>query len=733
MTEPTVIRYEQGEDGIVTLVLDDPNKSANTMTDAYRASMDAVLDRLESERDDVTGVILTSAKETFFAGGDLNRLLATEPEDAAELTARVARTKGQLRRLERLGRPVVAAINGTALGGGAEIALACHHRVMIDSPQAKIGFPEVTLGLLPGAGGVVRTTRLIGIVPALEKLLIKGQQLGARAALELGLVDEVATDADDLMARARVFIVGNPGAQAPWDVKGFQFPGGDLTSKDVASLVTALPAGLRKRFRGAPAPAPHNIMCAAVDGARVDFDNAQAIETRYFVELATGQIAKNMIQAFFFDMQSIAKGASRPDGFEPTTFRKAGVLGAGMMGSGIAYACAAAGMEVVLKDVSTEAAEQGKAYSARLLDQQVTRGSKTADQRDEFLTRITATGSAGDLGGCDIVIEAVFEDPELKAKVFAEVEDVVGPDVPLCSNTSTLPITGLAESVDCKGDFIGLHFFSPVEKMRLLEIICGGQTAPATLAKAFDFAQQIRKTPIVVNDSRGFFTSRVFGCYTREGVSMLADGVPAASIEQASSHAGYPVPVLQLVDEVSLTLSKNVREEYKRAALESGQEWVAHPSESVINAMVDEHRRPGRAGGAGFYEYDNGKRMRLWSGLSEAFGPVEPEKVPLRDMIDRLLISQAVETVKCFDEGVLTSPADANVGSLLGIGFPAWTGGVVQYINGYPGGTTAFVARAEELAERYGPRFTPPESLVAKAAAGESLTGDEHARESTHR
>jgi len=723
MAEPTVIRYEQGDDGIVTLVLDDPNKTANTMTEQYQVSMGAVLDRLERERDQVTGVIITSAKKTFFAGGDLNRLLNTRADNTAEFTARVTRTKGQLRRLERLGRPVVAAINGTALGGGAEIALACHHRVMLDDPRTKIGFPEVTLGLLPGAGGIVRTTRLIGIIPALNELLLNGQQLGANEALKLGLVNELATDAHDLITKATKFIAANPDARAPWDVKGFRFPGGEVTSTAVSAVVTSLPAALRKKHRGAPMPAPHHIICTAVEGARVDFDTAQLIETRYFVDLVTGQVAKNMIQGYFFDMQAIGKGASRPDGFERTTFTKVGILGAGMMGAGIAYSCAAAGMQVVLKDISAQAAEKGKAYSANLLDKQVKRARLTPLQRDELLARITTTENAGDLTGCDIVVEAVFEDPGLKAAVFSEIQDVVSPDAVLGSNTSTLPISGLAEAVSRPADFIGLHFFSPVDKMPLLEIICGEQTAPATLAKAFDFAQQIRKTPIVVNDSRGFFTSRVFGCFTREGVSMLADGVPPASIEQATSQAGYPVPVLQLVDEISLTLAKNVRAEYKRAALENGQEWVAHPSEPVISAMVDEHHRPGRAGGAGFYNYVDGKRVGLWPGLTDAFGPVEPEAIPLQDLIDRMLFAQALETVECFDEGVLSSAADANVGSLLGIGFPAWTGGVVQYINGYPGGTTGFVARAKELADHYGQRFTPPASLLAKADAGEPFVG----------
>ncbi|MUL74509.1 3-hydroxyacyl-CoA dehydrogenase NAD-binding domain-containing protein [Mycolicibacterium sp. CBMA 226] len=721
MTRPNTILYSRSDDGVVTLVLDDPDKSANTMTTEYQDSMDAALDRLEAEKDQVVGVILTSAKKTFFAGGDLNRLRATGPDDAEESTRRATRIKRQLRRLERFGRPVVAAINGTALGGGAEITLACHHRIVLDDPAIRLGFPEVTLGLLPGAGGVVRSTRLLGIRSALENLLLKGQQIDVREALKIGLVHELATDLADLMAKSLTYIKEHPDACAPWDVKGFKIPGGDATDPKLSAYITALPAVLRKNSKGAPAPAPHHIVCAAVDGARVDFDTAQKIETRYFVDLATGQISTNMIQGRFFDMQAIAKGASRPDGYERTTFQKVGVVGAGMMGAGIAYACAKAGIDAVLKDVSPEAAERGKAYSVQLTDKAVARGAMTGDAAAALLDRIQISSDAADLGSCDLVIEAVFEDPALKAKVFGEVDAIVTDETLIASNTSSLPITGLAEGVSRPADFIGLHFFSPVDKMQLLEVIRGEQTSDATLARALDFARQIRKTPIVVNDSRGFFTSRVFGSFTREGVSLLADGVAPSSIEQATGQAGYPVPVLQLVDEVSLTLSRKVREEYKRAALESGNKWTPHPSEPVIDRMVNEFGRGGRAAGAGFYDYVDGKRVGLWSGLAEHFGGGSGSAIPLQDMIDRMLFAQALEAIKCIDEGVITTAAEANVGSLLGIGFPGWTGGVIQYINGYPGGTTAFVARAKELADWYGERFVPSDSLRAKAETGEKI------------
>jgi 3-hydroxyacyl-CoA dehydrogenase/enoyl-CoA hydratase/3-hydroxybutyryl-CoA epimerase len=473
---------------------------------------------------------------------------------------------------------------------------------------------------------------------------------------------------------------------------------------------------LRKQLKGAPMPAPHHILCAAVEGTQVDFDTALQIETRYFLDLATGQVAKNMINAFFFDLQHINKGGSRPDGYPQRTFRKVGVLGAGMMGAGIAYSCARAGMDVVLKDVDLATAEKGKAYSAKVLDRAVSRGRSTAEQRDELLARITPTADVADLKGCDLVIEAVFEDPTLKKKVFGEILDVVEPDALLCSNTSTLPITHLATGVDRPADFVGLHFFSPVDRMPLVEIVRGEQTSDAALAAAIDVVQQIRKTPIVVNDSRGFFTSRVIGTFINEGIAMLAEGAAPASIEQASLQAGYPSPVLQLVDELSLTLTRMIREQTRRGVEEAGGTWTPHPADAIVDRMVLEYQRPGRAKGAGFYDYEAGRRTRLWPGLAEHFGPFRPDAIPFEDMQERLLFIEALEAVKCVDEGVITSVPDANIGSIMGIGFPPWTGGVLQYINGYPGGLAGFVARAQELAERYGERFTVPASLIARAA-----------------
>jgi 3-hydroxyacyl-CoA dehydrogenase/enoyl-CoA hydratase/3-hydroxybutyryl-CoA epimerase len=730
MSESTTIRWERDAEGIVTLVLDDPDQSANTMNAAFADSLDAVLDRLETEPDHVTGVIVTSAKKTFFAGGDLRDLIRATPADAEQVFAGSMRLKRRLRRLETLGKPVVAAINGAALGGGYELALACHHRIALDAPGTRIGCPEVTLGLLPGVGGVVRTVRLLGIADALLKVLLQGRQYAPRRALEAGLIHEVADDREAMLERARAFIRANPEARQPWDAPGYKIPGGTPKSPALAANLPAFPANLRKQLAGAPYPAPRDILAAAVEGAQVDIDTAFTIEARYFTELACGPTSTNMIQAFFFDMQAVNSGASRPKDVPARQVTRVAVLGAGMMGAGIAYSCARAGLDVVLKDVTQEAADRGKAHSAALLDKALAKGRTTPAKRDALLARITPTADAADLAGCDAVIEAVFEDAALKHKVFQEIEGVIAPDALLCSNTSTLPIGLLAEGVQRQRDFIGLHFFSPVDRMPLVEIIRGERTGDEALARAFDLVRQIRKTPIVVNDSRGFFTSRVIGQFINEGVAMVGEGIAAASVEQAAAQAGYPAKVLSLLDELTLTLPRKIRREAREAVEAAGGVWREHPAERVIDRMVDEFGRPGRSGGAGFYDYQDGRRTGLWPGLAEHFGAAAgrpdgdrggrpPVEIPFRDMQERMLFAESLDTVRLLEEGVLSSVADANIGSVLGIGFPAWTGGVLQYINGYEGGAAGFTARARELAAAYGERFTPPALLVAKAEAGE--------------
>jgi 3-hydroxyacyl-CoA dehydrogenase/enoyl-CoA hydratase/3-hydroxybutyryl-CoA epimerase len=727
MSESSTIRWDKDDDGVVILTLDDPNQSANTMNAAYGESIKATVERLESERDEIAGVVITSAKKTFFAGGDLKDLKAAKPEDAEQVAVWVRENKAVLRRLETLGKPVVAAINGAALGGGLEICLACHHRVALDDPKVQLGFPEVQLGLLPGAGGVTRTVRMFGIVNALMQLLLQGQRVRPQQAIEMGLVDELVPSRDELVPAAKAWIASKAGEDVvqPWDVKGYKIPGGTPSTPSLAANLPAFPANLRKQIKGANYPAPLNIMAAAVEGAQVDFDSASEIEGRYFVDLVTGQVAKNMIQAFFFELQQATGSRGRPEEIEPFKPTKMVVLGAGMMGAAIAYVSAKAGLEVVLKDVSQEAADKGKAYSEKLVAKAVDRGRSSQEDGDALLARITPTTDPAAAEGAQLVIEAVFEDPKVKAEVMAEIEGHLAPDALLGSNTSTLPITELAANVSRPADFIGLHFFSPVDKMPLLEIIKGEQTSPEALYRALDVAKLIKKTPIVVNDSRGFFTSRVIGTFINEGIAMLLEGVPAPTIEQASSQAGYPAPVLQLSDELNMKLMQKIRNAARNAVEGEGGTWTGHPAERVIDQMVDDGR-PGRLEGAGFYEYEDGKRTRLWPGLRDAYPPVaDPSALTLSDLEERMLMIEAIETVKCLDEGVIETVADANIGSIMGIGFPGWTGGVLQYINGYAGGLPGFVARARELAEQYGERFEPPASLVEKAERGDEYADEE--------
>jgi 3-hydroxyacyl-CoA dehydrogenase / enoyl-CoA hydratase / 3-hydroxybutyryl-CoA epimerase len=712
----SMIRWERAGD-IVVLLFDAPGQSANTMNAAYDAAMAATLDRLESERDEIAGVVLTSAKRSFFAGGDLNELIAVQMSDATAYEECISARKAALRRLETLGLPVVAAIAGSALGGGLEIALAAHRRVVINDPRIQLGLPEVTLGLMPGAGGVVRTVRMFGIVAALERLLLEGEGLRPEAASELGLVDEVVATGADLLPAAKRWIEADPEPRQPWDREGWELPGGSPHDPAFFPVLQALPARLSAQSRGANYPAPQAILAATTEGAQVDFATATEIEGSYFLSLVLDQTAKNMIQAFFFDLQKVRGTRGRDTDAEPFRPRKAVVLGAGVMGAGIAHSCAAAGIEVVLKDLDLGAAEAGVARCEQVVSKAVTRGRLDAEEGAALLARIRPSADPADAAGAEMVIEAVFEDPVLKASVLAEIEAHVAPDALLASNTSTLPIDGLAAAVSRPGSFVGLHFFSPVDRMPLLEIVRGARTDDEALGRALDIAGVLGKTPIVVNDSRGFYTSRVFATFLDEGMAMLGEGIPAASIEQASMQAGYPAPVLQLSDDINLALTRRVHEQNRAAA---GDDFVPHPAEAIVVRMIDELDRGGRVAGAGFYDYEDGRRGRLWSGLGEAFGPVATPP-PFQELVERMLFAESLEAARAYGEEVIESVADANIGSILGIGFPRWTGGTLQYVNGYPGGPGGFVARARELAERYGSRFDPPRSLVDMAERGETF------------
>lgn len=704
------VQFEKDSDNIVHMILDRKDGSANVMDAAFQADFFDFIKQLEAE-ENWNGVIVRSKKKTFFAGGDLTALIQVQESDAQQFFDEVEALKKAMRKLETMGKPVVACINGAALGGGWEIALSCHHRIAL-SKGVMLGLPEVTLGLLPGGGGVVRMTRLLGLQGAMPYLL-EGKQFKPQKGQELGLIHDIVDTPEEMLEKAKAFIKANPESAQPYDVKGYKIPGGKPSNPALAQMLPIAPAMLRSQTKGV-LPAPEAIMCVMVEGLQVDIETATRIETRYFTGLTTGQISKNMIGTFWFQLNEIKAGRGRPDGFEQKPVKKLGILGAGMMGAGIAYSSAIKGIEVILKDVSQEAADKGKAYSQTLLNKKVSRGRMTEEKRDGILSLITPTASAEDLQGCDLIIEAVFEERGLKATVTKEAEAQLSSDAVFASNTSTLPITGLAEASVRPEQFIGLHFFSPVDKMPLVEIICGKDTNDETLARAYDYVQQIAKTPIVVNDSRGFFTSRVFGTFTQEGIAMVGEGVSPVSIENAAYLSGYPVGPLAVMDEVTLTLSAKVRKQTITDLEAEGKSHTVHPADAVSDSMLEQDRA-GKSTGGGFYDYPENGKKKLWSGLDQYHKA--DGQIPLQDIKDRLLYIEAVETARCYEENVLTSVRDANIGSIMGIGYPVWTGGILQFIN--QTGLKTFVSRAQELADKYGDRFTPPSYLVDMAEKGE--------------
>ena len=707
----SAIQYLKNDDGIIILTLDSPNQSANTMNADFRVALENIVSKLKSETS-ITGIIFRSAKKTFFAGGDLDELIQARLEDATPFFEMIQKMKAEFRYIETLGVPVVAALNGTALGGGWEIALGCHARIALNDPKTKFGLPEVTLGLLPGGGGIVRMVRLLGLQNAFP-FLMEGKQFGVDKAKSLGLIQDIAETPEELMDKAIAWVKEHPKSQQPFDVKGYKIPGGDPKTPAVAQMLAIAPAMLRDKTKGCY-PAPEAIMAAAVEGAQVDVDTALTIESRYFTYLATGQVSKNMIGTFWHGMNAIKAGASRPKDVAKWQASKVGVLGAGMMGAGIAYSTAIKGIPVVLKDVSVENAEKGKAYSQKLLDKKVSQGRMTAEKRDQVLSLITATASAEDLKGCDLIIEAVFENQELKAKVTQEAEAFLVDGGVMASNTSTLPITGLANASKDQANFIGLHFFSPVDKMQLVEIIKGKNTSAETLAKAYDYVQQIGKIPIVVNDSRGFFTSRVFGTFVQEGLRLLHEGVHPARIEMAALKAGMPVGPLAIQDEVALTLSEHVANETRKALQAEGKDLPRSGADDVIQTMIHTFDRKGKAAGAGFYDYPEGGKKHLWEGLNHWKQDVD---ISEQEMIDRFLFVQSLDTLRCYEENVLESIIDANIGSIFGIGFAPWTGGAIQFLNQY--GLDQAVQRANELEAKYGERFKAPQRLVESVSSGQ--------------
>ncbi|MGE6795793.1 3-hydroxyacyl-CoA dehydrogenase NAD-binding domain-containing protein [Psychrobacter okhotskensis] len=704
---------QRDDDGIVMVTIDQSDRKMNVIGDGFTDAFATMTDSFIND-ESAKGLILTSAKDSFVVGADIDQLSRIETaEQAFDL---VEDLKGSLRKLETSGKPVVAAMTGTALGGGLELALACHYRIAIDSPKTKLGLPEVKLGLLPGGGGTQRLPRLVGIQKALE-LMTQGIELRPKAALDIGLIDATASDNDDMLAQAKAWIEANPKAQQPWDKKGFKIPGGDSKHPKVVQVFSIAPAMANQKSHG-NYPAITHILSSVFEGCSTDIDNGLKIESRFFVACALSDVSKNMINTLWTQLNSIKKGQSRPEGFERSKVSKVGILGAGMMGAGIAYVSAKAGMQVVLLDTAIEGAEKGKNYSTKLLDKAISRGRSTEEKKQALLDLIKITTSYDDLEGCDLIIEAVFEDVDIKAECTRKSEAVISETAVYASNTSTLPITELAKASKRPNQFIGLHFFSPVDKMPLVEIIVGEETDDATLAKGFDYVGQIAKTPIVVNDSRGFYTSRVFGTYVSEGIAMLGEGIHPRSIEVAGMKSGMPMPPLALQDEVSLSLSLHVMQQTKRALESEGKTFTAHPAMPVVEKMVKELGREGKKVAKGFYDYPENGEKHLWPELTELY-PTTDEQPSQQDLVDRLLYVQANETAKCFEENVVRTVADANVGSIFGWGFAPNQGGTLQFINSV--GVDKFVERSRELASKYGERFAPAQILVEMASSGEEF------------
>ena len=704
---------QRDDDGIVTVTIDQSDRKMNVIGEGFTEAFAALTDSFISD-ESAKGLILTSAKDSFVVGADIDQLSRIETaEQAFDL---VEDLKGSLRKLETSAKPVVAAMTGTALGGGLEIALACHYRIAIDSPKTKLGLPEVKLGLLPGGGGTQRLPRLVGIQKALE-LMTQGLELRPKAALDIGLIDATAANNEDMLAQAKEWIKANPKAQQPWDKKGFKIPGGNSMHPKVVQVFSIAPAMSNQKSHG-NYPAITHIMSSVFEGCIVDIDTGLKIESRYFVACVLSPVSKNMISTLWTQLNSIKKGQSRPDGFERYKTKKVGILGAGMMGAGIAYVSAKAGLDVVLLDTELAGAEKGKAYSSNLLDKAISRKRSTEDKKQSLLARIHPTVSYDDLKDCDLIIEAVFENREIKAKCTQQSEAVIPESAVYASNTSTLPITGLAEASKRPQQFIGLHFFSPVDKMPLVEIIVGEKTDDETLAKAFDYVLQIGKTPIVVNDSRGFYTSRVFGTYVSEGVAMLGEGVHPRSIEVAGMKTGMPMPPLALQDEVSLSLALHVIEQQQKDMQAEGKTMVMPPSYDILSAFVKEYDREGKKNGKGFYEYPEKGDKHLWPELVNLY-PTTKEQPSQEDLVDRLMFIQANESAKCYEENVVRSVADTNIGSIFGWGFAPHQGGTLQFINSM--GVEQFVSRSRELAKQYGERFEPANILVDMAEKGKEF------------
>ena len=746
-----MINYTIDTDGIATISWDMPGRTMNVLNEASLTAYTGILEKALTD-DKVKGIILTSGKDTFIAGADLEMLLNADTSDAAKLTEQFSQLQKLFRRQETGGKPVVAAINGTALGGGFEICLACHYRIAAANPRTRLGQPEVKLGLLPGGGGTQRIPRLIGVMNA-APILLEGKDLTVDVAKGLGLIHEVVPPAD-LLARAKAWLTAAPTEQVapeyagkgakpidgravqPWDRKGFRtpgFPGGAVWSPPGVQTFIGGNAMIAGKTNGVY-PAPKAIMSCVYEGLQLPFDSGLKVETRYFVSLLRDPVAKSMIRTLFFGLQEANKLARRPKDVAKQEYRKIGVLGAGLMGAGIATVSLQAGLDIVLIDRDQASADKGKAHIAAELDKLVKRDRLNQAMRDGLLAKVTATADFAALKDCQLVVEAVFENREVKAEATRKAEAELPKEAVFASNTSTLPITGLAEASARPDQFIGLHFFSPVEKMPLVEIIVGKKTSPATLARAMDFVQKIRKTPIVVNDSRGFFTSRVCGAFISEGHRMLKEGIPAAMIENCARFAGMPVGPLSLNDEVAIDLSWKIADQTKRDAEAAGKKYELSGTEDILELMVKKLERFGRKNGKGFYDYPADGKKRLWPDLQKHFpadpkllyGEGEDKRAKESEIRKRLLYVQSVDTARCLEANVLTDPQDGDVGSIMGLGFAPQTGGAISLIDQV--GIKKFVAECDDLAKKYGPQFKVPKLLRDMAAKGQSFYGKQAAK-----
>jgi len=699
-----VVEFEVSDDGIATITWNVADRPMNVLNDVSIAQFEKCIDRALSEPS-IKGALITSSRPEFLVGADLDTLRGVT--DASVAMKLAGRLSALLRRMERGGKPFVAAINGSALGGGLEVCLASHRRIAADNPRTQLGLPEVTLGLLPGAGGTQRLPRMIGLQRALP-LLLEGRTLDVAKALELGIVDEVVP-ADQLLSRARQWLLaaGATDAVQPWDRKGFKMPGGGPQTANGRQLFMVTVGGVRAKTAGLY-PAPTEILSCLHDGCNVDIDAGLKIEGRRLAKLAISPTAQNMIRTLFYAIGDANRLATRPAGVQRQTFTRLGILGAGMMGHGIAHVAAKSGLDVVLLDTSREAAEAGRTKALAPLERQVAQGRMAAGELERIAGRIKATANFDDLSGVDIVVEAVFENRAVKAAVTAKAEAVLAPTAIFASNTSTLPITGLAEASRRPKNFIGLHFFSPVERMQLVEVIRGRETSEETVARAMDFVKQIRKTPIVVNDGRGFYTSRVFGTYVYEGMALLADGVLPSVIDRAGTNAGMPVGPLALMDEVSIELMHKVM---RQTQADLGAAYQPQPQDPVLVKMVEHLGRLGRKSGGGFYEYATDGTKHLWPDLGKHF-PLAKEQPDFEDVRKRLMYIQSLEAARCLEENIIDA-SNADVGSILGWGFPAALGGVVSQIDTV--GLARFVEECDRLAQRYGARFLPPKILRDRA------------------